>query len=498
MAYPVTANVERFDEAADWFLSRIVLTEEQARVIGGRYRQDAFWVGASLQADQIQNVFDEIGKAIENGEPFEEWRERVRAELTNDAHAETVFRNATQRAYNAGRWEQMADRDVAQFRPYLIFDAVLDSGTTVICRECNGTILHRDDPWWNGKVPPLHHKCRSSLRSLRESEAQRLGITGEPTERTPDGDWGEIPTTNGWRPPPGRYAPEIEHELNRKSETRAPHITAEHHSQEFWEKRYERYGQASKSLAWGRAAQERGLDRRVADVRRDLSHLAASAPGVKRLQETLERLDPDLTVREAGGDIVPMAKAAAALSEHLRGVNPKAVTHYVGNDPRWSPALGFYSSVADKSLRHPNAKWVVAHDPSRGYMSPGVQEISFSSASSLVHEWAHAVEYLNEELRLRSVSFYRARTKGDAFEQLEDLFPGAGYEPGERTKRDGWYDFYVGAWYSVDGKTPHFTELMSMSADVLFAGERQGRMLEQLAKKDPELLLFLLGQLSGR
>src|SRR5690606_31273387 len=127
MAWAVTADVERFDEAVDWFLARTVITGGQARDLDARAKAEAFWVGGGLQLSQIQRVFDSIAQAAERGEPFEEWRKRVRDELRNDAHAETVFRNAVQRQYNAGRWRQMTEPSVAKFRPYFMYDAILDS-----------------------------------------------------------------------------------------------------------------------------------------------------------------------------------------------------------------------------------------------------------------------------------------------------------------------------------------------------------------------------------
>src|SRR5690606_34072074 len=104
MGWAVTADVERFDEAVDWFLARTVITGDVARSLDDRLKVEAFWVGGGLQLSQIQRVFDKIAEAATTGESFEEWRKRVRNELTNDAHAETVFRNAIQRQYNAGRW----------------------------------------------------------------------------------------------------------------------------------------------------------------------------------------------------------------------------------------------------------------------------------------------------------------------------------------------------------------------------------------------------------
>ena len=201
MAFEITADPSRFDEASGYFLGRAVITREEARRLTSDAKTRAFWIGAGLQLAQVQRVFDEVAKALDSGEPFDDWRKRVRTELTNDAHAETVFRNATQRSYNAGRYRQM--REVEAWRPYWMFDAILDSRTTRVCRKCNGTILPASDPWWLTHQCPLHHSCRSSTRSLRTSEAEERGITrSKPSETAADG-FGLAPELDPiWKPDP--------------------------------------------------------------------------------------------------------------------------------------------------------------------------------------------------------------------------------------------------------------------------------------------------------
>lgn len=195
-----------FEEALRYFKRRQVLRQADALAIGLRASQRAFWVGGGLQLSQVKHVFRALGVAIKKGLPFEEWRERVRKDIRDDAHAETVFRNALQQAYNAGRLRQLSDPKVLKSRPYWLFDAVLDSRTTPTCTTRNGVTLRWDNPWWKRNWPPLHHRCRSAVRSLRKSEAVRRGITRRPPK---GGDvergWGRLPDHGAtWRPKRGK------------------------------------------------------------------------------------------------------------------------------------------------------------------------------------------------------------------------------------------------------------------------------------------------------
>lgn len=225
MTWAVSADVERFDEALEWFLGRTILTDEQRRAIPASARARSFWIAGVAQLDVVQDVFDELDKAITAGEPFEEFQKRVRDKLTkawgrdNPARIETIFRNAAQSSYNAGRWAQMTEPSVAKFRPYFMYDAILDDATTPICKGLNGTILHHEDPFWDTHWPPLHHRCRSSIRNLRRTEAERRGITTtRPDAPVPEG-WGLSPRVaqhKEWRPEPGSRDQVLLAELEKK------------------------------------------------------------------------------------------------------------------------------------------------------------------------------------------------------------------------------------------------------------------------------------------
>lgn len=217
----VTADVERFDEAIAFFRKRVSMTKEQVLALEAALREQAFWIGGGFQLDQIQRVFDRITTAIETGESFASWRDEVIESFESPAHAEVVFRNATQKAYNAGRVQQMREPDVVAVRPYLMYDAILDSRTTDICSDLDKTILPVDDPFWNDHTPPLHHNCRASLRSLRRADAERRGV-GQRSDRQPQPGFGAAPQVDEepWRPSRDQYDAELFRELEQKETSR--------------------------------------------------------------------------------------------------------------------------------------------------------------------------------------------------------------------------------------------------------------------------------------
>jgi SPP1 gp7 family putative phage head morphogenesis protein len=64
------------------------------------------------------------------------------------------------------------------------FVAVLDGRTTTVCASLNGLVRAKDDPWWIGRIPPLHPWCRSTVvaadaPSMAKGDAETVRATDE-------------------------------------------------------------------------------------------------------------------------------------------------------------------------------------------------------------------------------------------------------------------------------------------------------------------------------
>lgn len=205
--WPVSADMARFEEALEYWRSLRVVTETQLEAMEKRARVRTWTLAGVAQLNILRDVFAALDQAIEKGQTLEEFKERI-GPVLSQKRAELAFRNGVQKAYNAGRWEQIKDPEVRRVRPYLMFDAILDSRTSPICTTRNRTIKPADDAYWVTNNPPLHHRCRSSLRSLTEAQAKRHGGITDDTHEQPEVSPGfglapdvELP----WQPNPGGY-----------------------------------------------------------------------------------------------------------------------------------------------------------------------------------------------------------------------------------------------------------------------------------------------------
>lgn len=200
------------------------MTEPQWRVLQYRARRRAFWVAGATQAQVVLHVWHAIDDALRQGVTFREFRARVLDSLTSQwgreipGRIETIFRTNIQSAYSAGRWWQLNDPEIRKVRSWWLFEAVLDSRTTEICRARHGVALPASDVWWRFNYPPLHFDCRSGVRALTEDEVADGDYMIGPQSGTPDvpRGWGAEPTAMEWTPDLSQYPPEIAQALRRK------------------------------------------------------------------------------------------------------------------------------------------------------------------------------------------------------------------------------------------------------------------------------------------
>ncbi len=183
----------KFDEAVDWFNRRVIVSPEEFDAISDLAKAEAFTVGGVAQMNVIQDVLNQLERAIERGESIDAFRKRMSERLTkawggeNPSRIDLIFRNATARAHSAGRLEQLSQPSLTAILAYRLYDAVRDGNTTPICINLDGTILPFDHPIWPRIWPQNHHACRSGVRAITGRDAKKRGISKGPFTDPADG-----------------------------------------------------------------------------------------------------------------------------------------------------------------------------------------------------------------------------------------------------------------------------------------------------------------------
>ena len=185
----------------------------------------AFTVAKAMQIDVLADIKSAVEQAIENGHTFATFKKNlaptlqakgwwgkktmvdpvtgktINAQLGSDRRLKTIYDTNTRSAYNQGRWERTM---ASTSHPYLLYRL----GQSKQHREAHvnweGTLLSKDDPWWNTHYPPNGWGCNCWTMPVSEGRKERLlnqGVTiPETNDRTPAHNV-PIKTT----PPPTRY-----------------------------------------------------------------------------------------------------------------------------------------------------------------------------------------------------------------------------------------------------------------------------------------------------
>jgi SPP1 gp7 family putative phage head morphogenesis protein len=176
----------------------IVLPDEYYAEKMDSTRALAFTMSGLTGISQIKGVLDSLNRAIEKGDGFDTWQNKVKGDTiatTLPQHRqELVYRNAVQNAYSIGRHTHYQKHKGT--RPYLRYSAVNDSRTRPSHGAMHGTVLPVDDPFWATNTPPNGHACRCTVMSLSKRQAGRAGVSGKAPGAKPDAGWGYNPGTD--------------------------------------------------------------------------------------------------------------------------------------------------------------------------------------------------------------------------------------------------------------------------------------------------------------
>lgn len=331
-------------------------------------------------------------------------------------------------------------------------------------------------------------------------------------------------------------------DAQKKSGTLPLEHTVEHHAKLLKDK----YGEtAASTVAWGRAMHERGKSLTLDELGDGIGSLTKHGlPGfehgqnddwaIRRVREaqpniqtvgelaTALRNAPTALLKPKTAKLVAARlEGTAAVVAHRRALEStkaarteaiklKKPTITAGSTAKESDVVEAidaankrYQALSHRDLKQPTEYAFIADSRDRGCQKDratfGVDEINLGAGGyktrdglekTTIHEWGHALEAVNPKLAQRAGAFLEARTKGESLKHL-----GSGFGKGEVTRKDGFYDKYMGKEYrhSWSGKR-YATEITSMGAENLRSRSAWG----DLYRGDPDTAHFTLGQLANQ
>lgn len=247
-----------------------------------------------------------------------------------------------------------------------------------------------------------------------------------------------------------------------------------------------------------RKAQAEAITKQIAGLHPDLRAAEAAGDDAKwgelwnkhkGLQQERMRIEDGHTqaMREVLYHAQP-AQLAADLS-----INRKAVK------ARWSEGVDAFARLVGPGPldgKTVEIQRVPKGKPNRAFYSYNKRSVFMDTTDAprtIVHELGHFYEHQVPGAREAAIGFWERRTKDDSFERLRDLYPNAGFDPKEWTKKDQFRHAYVGkVYYRSGGNKPigpsdtiDATEVISMGIEEMYADPAG------FATRDPDYFDFI-------
>lgn len=238
---PLTINeifaafAEPPEKAIEFLRSKGLQTSWSADELSDMHTQ-AFTLAKVLQLDVLQDVQDELERALNGGKTFHEFKKNLQerliakgwwgkrevvnpetgetatVELGSPWRLRTIFQTNLQTAYMAGRYLGMLE--TTETRPFWQNRSIVDNQTTQQCADLDGKVYRYDDPIWAYIYPPGHYRCRRRVVSLGERYIEKKKLTVETAANYPKEKFGNSPgfdrhPAKQWSPNLSKYSTEF-------------------------------------------------------------------------------------------------------------------------------------------------------------------------------------------------------------------------------------------------------------------------------------------------
>ncbi|BAK73740.1 phage minor head protein [Arcobacter sp. L] len=171
----------------------------------------AFTVAKITRADLLNDIHESLTNAMKSGENFNTWKKNIiptlekkgwwgEKDIVNPATGEvkkividsrrlkTIYSTNMRVAYQKYRYKQMMELPLST---YWMYRSALLENTRDSHRKLHGTVLPRDNAFWNTNYPPNDWNCKCTVTAHSKRDLERRGLkvaTGD-IENIASRDW---------------------------------------------------------------------------------------------------------------------------------------------------------------------------------------------------------------------------------------------------------------------------------------------------------------------
>lgn len=233
-----------FDKAIAYFKSKLPLPSTSWDTFADEAADFAFTIAGVTKAELLNDVYNLILSALENGDSFQEFKKGFNEAIDkagwNPAkrpwRTNTIFMTNIFSSYGAGRYKQQTDPEMLKLRPYWQYFHSDSHVPRPAHLALNGKIYPASSDFWKTCVTPNGFNCRCRIFALSQRDLDREGLTVDtpPTERVKikdkvTGEVKSIPAINGvpiaepgFTTPPGASKKEDRDRILKQAAQRLP------------------------------------------------------------------------------------------------------------------------------------------------------------------------------------------------------------------------------------------------------------------------------------
>jgi uncharacterized protein with gpF-like domain len=152
-----------FDEAIEFFRGKVNIPTQRWDDLREEMHAKGFMVAGANRDGVLSDFREAVDKAISQGTTLEEFQNDFDGIVkrhgwsykgTRNWRSEIIYDTNVRTAYQVGRYRQMTDPDVANYRPFWEYMHTQSSHPRPAHLAWVGTVLKMNDPWWNTHYPP--------------------------------------------------------------------------------------------------------------------------------------------------------------------------------------------------------------------------------------------------------------------------------------------------------------------------------------------------------
>lgn len=169
------------DDAERFIRGLTPVTREIFNGLTAQYQRDAFTLAGVSDVRLLGRIRDALGEIAAKGGTVQDFHAAVR-KLIGDASVDelnaftldTAFQTAMQKAYSAGRLQQMREPSMVEALPFWQYWTVGDMRVRPEHAVLDGFLARAIDPVWGKIYPPSGFNCRCSVVPIPEDEALKI------------------------------------------------------------------------------------------------------------------------------------------------------------------------------------------------------------------------------------------------------------------------------------------------------------------------------------